>query len=385
MDEEIQPGTVMQKEKIKIICLIGQLGSGGSEKQLYLFLKHLERGKICPTVVVSSSLGTNKWEDDIKALSVPVIFLESKSKIYKLLEFRSLVSKLKPDMVFSWSFHTNSYYWSCPGSIKFTGSLRNELSLASNELSIFHRFFSLHVPSMVVNSLLLREELLRKGFDGGKICVVRNIVENIDNNPDEKSAGIRMENNIPENAILVIGIGRDALEKDFNFFIDVFAKAASVNSKLHGFILGSGGPPMLGKIKTARLERRFTILGEVKSVMPFLKASDIFFLSSRHEGMANALLEALQAGCSILTTNVGGCADIFENCDKDVLEKILLNDRDTDVAAAKLLHLAENGSIRDYLKTNRESFISKFSHEKILPEYYRALGLENLICNKILE
>lgn len=367
----------MQKEKIKIICLIGQLGSGGSEKQLYLFLKHLERNKICPTVVVSSSLGTNKWEDDIKSLSVPVIFLDSKSKISKFFEFRSLVSKLKPDMVFSWSFHTNSYYWFCPGSIKFTGSLRNELSLASNELSIFHRFFSLHVPSMIVNSRLPREELLRKGFDGEKICVVRNIVENIDNNPDEKSVGIRMENNIPENAILVIGIGRDALEKDFDFFIDVFAKASAANSRFHGLILGSGGLAMTEKIKKLGLESKFSIPGEVKSVMPFLRASDIFFLSSKHEGMANALLEALQAGCSILTTNVGGCADIFENCDKDVLEKILLNDRDTDVAVAKLLNLTKNSSIRDYLKTNREAFISKFSHEKIMPKYYKALGFDN--------
>ncbi|MFA6294382.1 MAG: glycosyltransferase [Victivallales bacterium] len=230
----------------------------------------------------------------------------------------------------------------------------------------------------MVNSSLPGEELLKKGFDIGKICVVRNIVEKADDDPDEKDVDIRRENRIPENAILVTGIGRNAIEKDFNFFIDVFAKASAENSRLHGLILGSGGPPMSGKIKNLGLEGKFTLPGEVKSVMPFLKASDIFFLSSKHEGMANALLEALQAGCSILTTNVGGCTDIFESCNKDVLEKILLDDRDPDKAAAKLLSLSQNNSIRDYLKTNSEAFISKFSHERIMPEYYKALGLESL-------
>ncbi|MFA6294383.1 MAG: hypothetical protein WC637_21515 [Victivallales bacterium] len=84
-----------------LICLIGQLGNGGSEKQLFLFLKYLDRSKINPVVIVSSCSGTNKWENSIKALSVPVIFLKRKSRISKLLEFRALASKLKPDMIFS--------------------------------------------------------------------------------------------------------------------------------------------------------------------------------------------------------------------------------------------------------------------------------------------
>ena len=142
---------------------------------------------------------------------------------------------------------------------------------------------------------------------------------------------------------------------------------------------------MLGKIKTLGLEDKFTVPGEVKSVMPFLKASDIFFLSSRHEGMPNVVLEALMAGCSILTTNVGGCTDIFDGCSKGVLEKILLDDRNPDTAAAKLLHLTGNNSVRDYLKTNYGFFISKFSYETVMPEYYKALGLGNIIDGKITE
>ena len=368
-----------------VICLIGQLGTGGSEKQLYLFLKHLERTKINPIVIVSSSLGSNKWEDNIRALSIPVVFLKSKLRLSKLLEFKSLVSKHKPDMIFSWSFHTNAYYWVCPGSIKFIGSLRNELAMTYKESSFLHVTSSLHVPRLIVNSSLLREELLKKGIDGRKICVVHNILESGEDNSYGESLDIRTKNNIPENAILVAGIGRNALQKDFNFFIDVFAKASAANSRLHGLILGSGGTAMLGKIKKLGLEDKFTVLGEVKSVMPFLKASDIFFLSSRHEGMPNVVLEALMAGCSILTTNVGGCTDIFDGCSKGVLEKILLDDRNPDTAAAKLLHLTENNSVRDYLKTNHRSFISKFSYETVMPEYYKALGLENIIDSKIPE
>lgn len=364
--------------QLKIICLIGQLGAGGTEKQLYLFLKYLDRDKIDPIVIVSSSSGSNKWEADINALSIPVIFLKSKARISKLLEFRHLVKQHKSDVIFSWSFHTNSYYWACPRKIKFTGSLRNELALVSKELSHFHRTFSLHVPRLLVNSQLLRSELLAIGIDSRKICVVNNIIEKQNGRSNEENTDIRKEYNIPENAILVTGIGRNAFQKDFNFFIDVFAKASAANSRLHALILGSGGIPMLGKIKELGLEGKFTVPGEVKSSMPFLKASDIFFLSSKHEGMANVLLEALQAGCSILTSNVGGCSDIFNGCDKDISEKILLSDRNPDTAAAKLLYLSEDTNVRNYLKENHETFISRFSHARIMPEYYRVLGLNDL-------
>ena len=80
----------MQKDKIKIICLIGQLGNGGTERQLYLFLKHLDHVKFKPMVVVSSKSGGSRWEKQIREeLSVPVKFLGDLPKAAKLAKLDS--------------------------------------------------------------------------------------------------------------------------------------------------------------------------------------------------------------------------------------------------------------------------------------------------------
>ena len=54
-------------------------------------------------------------------------------------------------------------------------------------------------------------------------------------------------------------------------------------------------------------------LGEQKKVVPFLKAMDVFVLSSINEGMGRCLLEALVCGKPAVATRVGGVPELVEH------------------------------------------------------------------------
>jgi glycosyltransferase involved in cell wall biosynthesis len=58
---------------------------------------------------------------------------------------------------------------------------------------------------------------------------------------------------------------------------------------------------------------RCTFAGTVSDVLPFLRASDVFVLSSVIEGMANALLEALACGTPAVVTDAGGNGEVVQD------------------------------------------------------------------------
>jgi glycosyltransferase involved in cell wall biosynthesis len=61
------------------------------------------------------------------------------------------------------------------------------------------------------------------------------------------------------------------------------------------------------------IRARCTFAGTVSDVLPFLRASDVFVLSSVIEGMANALLEALACGTPAVVTDAGGNAEVVQH------------------------------------------------------------------------
>ena len=61
------------------------------------------------------------------------------------------------------------------------------------------------------------------------------------------------------------------------------------------------------------------LLGTRDDVPKLLKAADVFVLPSRTEGLPNALLEAMAAGCAIVTTDVPGCHDLVTHDETGLL------------------------------------------------------------------
>ena len=96
----------------RILYVIGQLGVGGYERQLYNLLQALDRPSYRPMVVVWGATRVQSYVSKIRSLGIAVhSFPDHLSRAAKFLAFRRLVKELSPELVHSYSFYTNFLAW----------------------------------------------------------------------------------------------------------------------------------------------------------------------------------------------------------------------------------------------------------------------------------
>src|SRR5262245_6169930 len=119
--------------KCRLLYLVGQLGPGGSERQLWNLLKALDRERYQPGVAVWNYREDETYVAPIKQLGVPIFTLAPRSlAAKKMLELRTLVKCLRPEIAHSYSFYTNyAAHWATRKTPAIAlGSVRGDWSEA---------------------------------------------------------------------------------------------------------------------------------------------------------------------------------------------------------------------------------------------------------------
>jgi len=105
--------------------------------------------------------------------------------------------------------------------------------------------------------------------------------------------------------IKIITVGRFAPQKDFKTLIEAFALFhKSVKSSLL-VIIGDGQDKkkIIKDITAHKLDKYTYLLGWKQNVYPYLRAADVFVLSSNYEGFPYVLLEAAALGKPVVATD----------------------------------------------------------------------------------
>jgi glycosyltransferase involved in cell wall biosynthesis len=103
---------------------------------------------------------------------------------------------------------------------------------------------------------------------------------------------------------VVLGVGRLTPQKDFATLLRGFAEAEAT-SDLHLVVLGEG-PERGALVELASalgIADRVFLPGFVPNPQAYLRRARVFVLSSRNEGFPGALIEAMEAGSAIISTD----------------------------------------------------------------------------------
>ncbi len=165
----------------------------------------------------------------------------------------------------------------------------------------------------------------------------------------------------------LISIGRLVERKGFKYLIEALSLLAITDVSL--IIIGDGSE----KKKLLRIADKLGVGGKVfiksgladEEKFQYLSKSDVYVLSSLHEGFGIVLQEAMQAGLPIVATNYGGQTDLIE----DGKNGFLVSPKNSKELAAKIKEILDNKDLANSIGKRNEKEIEKYDYKKISKRY----------------
>lgn len=166
--------------------------------------------------------------------------------------------------------------------------------------------FNKMADGVIVNAEPIKDKLLESGFsDPGKVRVIYNGLDK-----DKISARAKEQRMEQPFTFTVTSMGELSSRKGFDMLIRGFARFIN-QKKIRDaglIIIGEGSlKNELQKLATSlNVDRYILFKGFLQNPYPCLASSHVFAMTSRNEGISNALLEAALLGNAIITTTSGG-------------------------------------------------------------------------------
>ncbi len=290
---------------------------GGVEKNLYIITNFLSN-KLNQLSVVTANYNKNKFNKKINFISPKNNRWNKSNRIIKsiicmYMSFRYCLNQNHKITILS--FNNNLFAIILSKIINVKIVIRLNTSLDSYLKSYLKKKFFKMIYSLsdgiIVNSNSMKKELKIIGLNS--VCIY-NPIENINYILKKSKIGIKKKF-FKKNTFNILNIGRLVNQKDQKTLLKSLQYInPQINYRL--LIIGDGEEKknLINYIKNKRLSKNVKIISYQNNIYPYIKNSNIFALTSRHEGLPNVLIESLALKKIIISTNCKtGPSEILEN------------------------------------------------------------------------
>ena len=296
----------------RILYLIGQLHSGGSERQLYYLLREMDRGLYRPAVAVWNFCERDIYVPQIRALGVPIYVLQdSFLPIAKLGALQHLVRGLDAEVVHSFSFYLNvAAEWSTRGTRTIAvGSMRSALYLDKKVNGWLLGKLSARWPhTQIYNSTEAAkdESNSRSLFLPQRVFVVRNGVDL------QYFHAVPLPTSGPTRIVAVGSLvpvkrwdrlllaGTELKRRKLNFSVELIG-----DGPLHDLLEQ--------QVQTLNISNCVSLRGHVDNIPALLSKATFLVHTSDAEGSPNTIMEAMACGRAVIATGVGDTPCLVED------------------------------------------------------------------------
>lgn len=175
----------------------------------------------------------------------------------------------------------------------------------------------IHADRVFAVSDSLRQVALALGVLPDRVLVVGNGVDLERFRPDDRVHS-RIALGLPVDAPVLVSVGGLCERKGFHRVIDCLPSLWELGADAHLLVVGGPSPEgdwtnrLQAQVHALGLAERVHFTGPVlpQDLYRVLSAADAFVLATRNEGWANVFLEAMACGLPVVTTDVGGNADV---------------------------------------------------------------------------
>lgn len=353
--------------KKEIVFLMSSLGMGGAERVVVSLANWIVTNTDSNVTILKfiDEKSSYPLNDKIRIIDMPK---SNKNRFLNIVDRYNFCKKefsnIEPDIIISFFNKTQLYaYLSKPKKTVLIGSERCNVL----ELSFYEKLFSKAIAKKC-DGFIFQTERVKKYYPKKvrkNSAVIYNAISN------QKAIDASKKNYLKEN--IITAMGRLNPQKGFDILIKSFKKVVSEfpNYKLLIYGEGEEREKLQSLINSLSLENNVKLCGNDKDAIYTVAKSKIFVLSSRFEGMPNALIEAMATGTACISTDCDfGPRELIENNHNGILVPI----DDEKVLAEKIIYLLKNDITREDLGNNAKSILTKLDSETIYKKYYDYLS-----------
>jgi glycosyltransferase involved in cell wall biosynthesis len=299
-------------QRPRVLLLIPHLGGGGAERVTSLLAENLcgstrelHLGLITQTTPSRSFLPCSVQVHGLGARRV-------RAAIFPLLH---LVWKLRPDVILSGMAHLNFLVLLLrplfPSKTRILIRQNGTVSsaLTSRQLPFYtrllYRLLYRHADWVICQSHSMAQDLRKQtGTPRTKLAVLLNPVDVDSIRRVASSAQSQWSGPGPH----LLAVGRLSSEKGFEMLLHALAALKLRYPGADLTILGAGPQEaaLRAQCEAMRIDAAVRLPGHVEDPAAYFPGASVFVLSSQHEGLPNALLEAAAAGLPLIALPASG-------------------------------------------------------------------------------
>lgn len=350
---------------MKVVILMGSLTMGGAERVATTLASYLSEHRV-ETYLISfdnkeSSYTLNK---SVNFLNIRENIKSGKiSGIKQRLKFMfNCLNDIKPNLIFTmfWDINLYAFLYKLFGKhkVKLVSSERCNPNEIKGIRKVLKNFSSNRSDGFVFQTERA------KACYSKKIQVKSIVIHNAIGNPLLNS--IDKSNIMSEK--LITTMGRLEEQKAHDVMIKACAPVLKKHPEYKLVIYGEGSlrRSLENLIESLDMKNNIFLPGNTQYAINDVAKSQIFLLTSRYEGMPNALMEAMSLGIPCISTDCDmGPAELIE----DEVNGYLVPVDDIESITQRLEYLIENENQRMYISENSKQINETHSIDKIYSMY----------------
>ena len=344
-------------------------GFSGGATQVAIALVHaaLQSATITPLLVLRRKRHTPPSRvSELARDGVPFELVAGWSHFATIFALLGVCRKFRPDILVAHGF--SEHLWG-----RYAGLLANVPHLVQVEHNTRERYstwrlmqsrwLAKRTDRIVGCSEGVRLALLAQDLPSERVIAIAN---GIRVEPFAEAQALSFANRAPG----IVMVARLSKQKDHATLLHALALLAKrgITPALH---LAGGGKsrhrePLVALAATLGLADQVKFLGVIRDVPELLMQNQISVLSTHHEGMPLALIEAMAAGCAVIGSDVPGVREIID----DGVDGILVGAKNASTLADALERLLRDPAYAEKLSSaGREKALREYTRERMNQAY----------------
>jgi glycosyltransferase involved in cell wall biosynthesis len=314
----------------KILHVIPSFGLGGMEKVICSIINQTCHQYQHSILSLDGNTSAYQW---IKVDGIQKIeFFKHREFSLFLKQLYRVIKILSPDLLMTYNWGATDSIW--VGKLAGVKNIiHNEHGFSIEEAKLtawkrdMCRFAVYRMVSVLVTvSSSLRLSLRKKYWlTDQKVRTIHNGTDSNHYSPNlDVRRRMRRELNFSEEDLVIVFSGRLDPVKNFEFLLKVFEYCRKVDKTIKLLIVGDG--PERQRIEQLSIQKNLhaamVMVGQKFEVLPYLRAGDVFLLTSITEQMPLTILEAMSVGLPVIASNVGEIRNIIDDNQNGFLRNI---------------------------------------------------------------